>query len=117
MRGIVYFLIALAVALVSSRLPLFGAATRTVPWYLWDLALPAAGSAVLSGIRVEGRTFHLFAAGVARYALTPRELGGMRRCASRGALWQPDDIVFLLERSGRRAHTRSSGSDGARAER
>jgi hypothetical protein len=55
--------------------------------------------------------------GVARYAMTPRQLGGMRRCASRGALWQPQDIVFLPERSEPGAQMRFTGSGaGARAQ-
>ncbi len=98
-RGIVYFLVALAAALVSSHLPVAGAAARRVPWYLWDLALPAGGAGLLTAMRVEGRAFHLFAMSVAHYALAPRRLGGLRRCARRGAAWQPEDIVFLRARS------------------
>ena len=66
-----------------------------MPWFLWDLAFPAATAAVLAGVRVEGRAFHLFAGGIARYWLAPRRLGGMRRCPARAAIWHPEEIVFL----------------------
>jgi hypothetical protein len=94
-RGIVYFGLALGFALVGAEVPVAQTVARSVPWFLWDLAFPVATAAVLAGVRVEGRAFHLFAGGIARYWLAPRRLGGMRRCPARAAIWRPEEIVFL----------------------
>ena len=41
-RGVVYFLAILAATLIAGRLPLLASVARLLPWYLRDLALPAA---------------------------------------------------------------------------
>jgi len=98
-RGVIYFLALLALALVAADLPLMGALVRALPWYLRAIALPGAGATVLSAIRLEGRTFHLAAHALMRYRLGPRWLAGMRRCGRLGGLWQPREILLLPDGS------------------
>ena len=98
-RGVVYFLAILAGALIAGRLPLLGSGARLLPWYLGDLALPAASAALLTMIRVEGRPFHMAARALLRYRTGPRRLAGARRCSGPGKRWWPEDIVLLPDGS------------------
>jgi hypothetical protein len=98
-RGVVYFLVILVAALIAARLPLIGSGARLLPWYLGDLALPAASAAVLTMIRVEGRPFHLAARALVRYRTGPRRVAGARRCARPGERWRPEEIVLLPDGS------------------
>jgi hypothetical protein len=109
-RGVVYFLAILAGALIAGRLPLLGGAARLLPWYLGDLALPAASAAILTMIRVEGRPFHMAARAVLRYRTEPRRLAGARRCNGPGERWCPEEIVLLPDGSDNRMrHMRYTG--------
>jgi hypothetical protein len=98
-RGIVYFVVILAVGALAGSLPLLGYGVRALPWYLRDLALPAVVACVLSAIRIEGRTFHLAARALVRHACGPRRLAGVGRRAEVGRSWRPTDIVFLSDGS------------------
>jgi hypothetical protein len=98
-RGIVYFVVILAVSAIAARLPLLDGVMRALPWYLRDLALPGASATVLSVIRVEGRTFHLAARALVRHAFGPRRLADWARTPAAGRRWQPSDIVLLPDGS------------------
>jgi hypothetical protein len=98
-RGIVYFLALLATALLATALPGVRVLAGELPWYLRDLALPAVGAALLSVIRLEGRTFHLAAHALLRHRLSPRRLASGRPCAAPGELWQPDALILLPDGS------------------
>jgi hypothetical protein len=103
-RGVVYFLAILAVALIAGHLPLMSVLARALPWYLRDLALPAASAAVLTVIRVEGRPFHLAAHALVRYRSEPRRLTGVCRsgsssCPAPGGRWRPREILMLPDGS------------------
>ena len=98
-RGVVYFLAILAATLLASSLPLVGAAVGMLPWYLRDLALPAASATVLSVIRIEGRPFHLAAYARLRYRVGPRSFAGVRPCDAPGACWRPEEILLLPDGS------------------
>ena len=109
-RGVVYFIAIVAASLIAAGLPLVGALARALPWYLRDVALPGAGAAVLSAIRVEGRTFHLAGHALVRYLIGPRRLAGARRCTAVGELWCPEQIVLLPDGSdGRMRRLRYTG--------
>ena len=104
LRGIVYFLAIVAVALIAGSVPLLGAVSRTLPWYMRDLGLPGAGAAVLTMIRLEGRPFHLAARSLLRYAAGPRHLAGARPCRASdcsrvGQRWYPQPIVSFPDGS------------------
>ncbi len=102
-RGIVYFLALLSAAVIAGSLPLIGAVPRGLPWYLRDLALPAASATLLSVIRVEGRPFHLAARALIRYRIGARRLAGLRACPPPiGGRWWPNEIVVLPDGSDRR---------------
>lgn len=98
-RGIVYFLAILGLVALVAQLPLIGALGKMVPWYLRELAVPAACSTVLSVVRIEGRPFHLAAHALLRYRAGPRRLAGMRRCAAVGGRWHPSEVVLLPDGS------------------
>ncbi len=99
LRGVVYCLAILATIALLGALPLLGAATRALPWYLRDLVLPAGGAALLTMIRVEGRPFHLAAAALLHYACGPRYLAGLRPCAPPGRRWRPGELLVLPDGS------------------
>lgn len=94
-RGVVYFLGALACAQLLAMLPLLGPVVAIVPWYLRALGVPAAVAVVLGLIRIEGRHFHLAALAVGRFALARRAAG--RRPGP--PVWRPAEIVFLPDGS------------------
>jgi hypothetical protein len=98
-RGIVYFLLLLALALLAGALPVLGALLRVLPWYMRDVVLPAASAALLGAIRVEGRPFHLAAHALLRYGMGPRHLAGLRGCHPPGERWRPTDILMLPDGS------------------
>jgi len=97
-RGVVYFLAILLAALLARRLPLLEIVAKLPPWYLGDLAIPAASAALLTMIRVEGRPFHLAALALARYRTGPLRLAGARPTGPVGR-WCPDEIVLLPDGS------------------
>jgi hypothetical protein len=98
LRGVVYFLVAVLVALAVGKLPLLGVAAEAMPWYLRDLVLPGASATLLTVIRVEGRPFHLAACALLRYRLrTSAFPTGSRR--GPGGRWHPGEITFLPDGS------------------
>lgn len=107
LRGIAYFLALLAASALASRLPGVSALAALVPWYLGYVAAPAAGAAVLTAIRLEGRPFHIAAQALARHRLTPNRLACWRVCAPRPvdrsgaqrARWWPPALVLLPDGS------------------
>jgi hypothetical protein len=109
-RAVVYFLVLLALALLAAGVPLVGVAARAIPWYLRDVAVPAAGATVLSALRLEGRSFHLAAHALVRHRFGPRRLAGLRRGAAVGARWLPPEILLLPDGSeGRLRQLRYTG--------
>ena len=98
-RGVVYFLAILLGVVIAGSLPLVGVAIGALPWYLRDLALPAASATVLSVIRIEGRPFHLAAYALLRYRVGPRSFAGVRPCDAPGACWRPGEILLLPDGS------------------
>ncbi len=99
LRGIVYFLAILGVALLAGALPLLGQLARTPPWYVRDVAAPGAMAALLTLIRVEGRPFHLAALALVKYATGPRELAGVRPRVAADRCWRPHELVMLADGS------------------
>jgi hypothetical protein len=109
-RGVVYLLVMILLVLIASDLPLLGGITRTLPWYLRDVALPGASATVLSVIRVEGRTFHLAAHALVRHRFASRRVCGLERPAEIGRSWCAGEIVMLPDGSdGRMRRLRYTG--------
>jgi hypothetical protein len=98
-RGVLYFLAIISATLIAGRLPLLDVLETGVPWYLRNLALPAASATVLTVIRIEGRTFHLAARALVRYRQGPRWLVGVGRANAPGERWYPSEIVVLPDGS------------------
>ncbi len=98
-RGIVYFLALLAVMLFATQLPLIGLLVRALPWYMLDVAVPGATAALLTLIRIEGRSFHLAALALLRYASGPRELTGLRPRVAADRRWHLQELLLLVDGS------------------
>ncbi len=103
-RGLVYFLLTLAVALLVAKLPILALVAAELPWYVRDVALPALTAALLAVVRVEGRPFHLAAQALLSFRVGPRRLAGLRPCvagleSAPGGCWQPQPIVMLPDGS------------------
>jgi hypothetical protein len=110
LRGVVYFLVTVLIALAAGRLPLLEVAANAMPWYLRGLILPGASAALLCLIRVEGRPFHVAAHAIVRYWLGARWLSALNRCAGPAVRWHPGEIVFLPDGSeSRMRHVRYTG--------
>lgn len=88
LRGVVYCLALLVGVTTLGHLPLAGAVMGVLPWYLREVLLPVGAAALLTLIRIEGRPVHLAALALLRYALAPKHLSGMRRCAAPGRRWR-----------------------------
>lgn len=98
-RGVVYLIAAVAGAIALSRVPLVGPGFGAVPWYVRELALPAAVATVLAVIRVDGRTFHQAGASQLRLLAGPRRIHALERPSAVGQRWRPPDVVFLPDGS------------------
>jgi hypothetical protein len=103
-RGIVYFLALLLLALLLDRLPPTGIVAALLPWYIRDLGLPGLLAALLAVIRIEGRPFHLAARAVLRCHLKPGRWIALDHtdCETGtrpGGLWRPPPIVLIPDGS------------------
>lgn len=98
-RGIAYFVAILLAVLLGERLPLLGLPLRILPWYVREVALPAAAAALFTLIRVEGRPFHLAGLALLRYALGARELSGLRPRTGADRRLAPEQLLVLVDGS------------------
>jgi len=106
-RGVVYFFALLVAALAAAHLPLVAAVARIAPWYVRDIAAPAALAALLTVVRIEGRPFHLAARAALRFCLTPRQIAGLgavvgsrvRVDDAPGKRWYPSPLLMLPDGS------------------
>lgn len=94
-RGVIYLLAAVVASIFSARLPGIGMPLRGIPWFLRDLAFPAAIAAALTVIRIDGRTFHHAARAAVSFWVAPRRTVGLRLRAQTGARWRPSEVFFL----------------------
>lgn len=103
-RGVIYALALIAVALVCGSVPPLRLAARALPWYLTDLALPIGAAALLTVISIDGRPAHLAAQALLRHRLCSRRLVGLRPVrvgsgGAHGARWSPCEILILPDGS------------------
>jgi hypothetical protein len=118
-RGIVYFMTLLLLALVLERVVPISLLARVVPWYVRDLALPGMLSAVLAVVRIDGRPFHLAARTVLRCGLGPRTIVGLglghgRRSAGPAwAVWRPQPLLMVPDGSDHRLRRMAYRGPGA----
>jgi len=99
MRGALYCLGLILLAVVVSALPLVGSIAAMMPWYLRDLAAPIAVAALLALLRIEGRPFHLAARALLAQRLGSRWWSGLRPSAPPGSHWRPPDLLMLPDGS------------------
>ena len=98
LRGLAYLLGALALSAIASAAPVTELAMRLAPWYLRYVGAPVVVAAVLTMIRVDGRPFHLAAAGLLRHACSPRSSAGLRRWPA-PLSWRPGEVLVLADGS------------------
>lgn len=108
-RGVVYALALIALALVCGSLPGLSLLADALPWYVVDLGLPVGAAALLTVVRIDGRPAHLAAQSLLRYRLQPRQSIGLRamrigRGAEPGVRWHPPPVLLLPD--GSDAHVR-----------
>jgi hypothetical protein len=103
-RGLVYLLALIAVALVVSRAPLLGSLARNCPWYARDVLAPGLVATLLAVIRIDGRAFHLAARAILRFRFGPTRLvrlgsGDVSAGTPVGARWTPPTLLMLPDGS------------------
>jgi len=102
-RGIVYLLGLIALALFAARLPLIGLVAHVLPVYVRDLALPALIAALLTLVRIEGRPFHLAIRPMLRCVGGSSRIVGFRARARTSKrmpeVWRPDPILMVPDGS------------------
>jgi hypothetical protein len=98
-RGVIYFLGAVAAILTVTAMPLIGPCSRAIAWYLRDLVLPGAAAAVLCAIRIDGRTFHLAARGMLDLLARPTSVSGLARASAVGQRWIVPELLMLPDGS------------------
>jgi hypothetical protein len=98
-RGVVYLLVALLTVIAAAKLPLIGGLLELLPWYLRDIAGPAAVAGLLAVIRVDGRSFHLAARAGIDWGLSPRRVVSLSTSSETGRAWQPSELVMLPDGS------------------
>ncbi len=97
-RGVAYLLVLLAAFAVLWRL----LPATPGPWYLRELALPAAAASVLALLRLDGRTFHQAAQGYLRVIAGPRRITALKARSPAGRSWRPDALLFVPDGSDHR---------------
>lgn len=98
-RGIVYLLATLAALELLRAVPIVGLALARLPWYLLYAGIPIPAAALLTMVRLEGRTVHQAVVALVRCELgTSRRIGLRRRPAARSR-WSPDPVVVLPDGS------------------
>ncbi len=112
-RGVVYFLVSILTAFALGGLPITRLALHAIPWYLRDLALPGCAAAVLTAIRVDGRTAHLAVRAAVRLWVAPRRVSGLQRSSSVGVRWRPPELLLLPDGSDPRARALRYRGPGA----
>jgi hypothetical protein len=113
LRGVVYFAALALAAVIASGLPVVGWVLSAAPWYVRDVAVPGASSAVLAMVRVEGRPFHLAARALLRHAVGARHLSHLRPAQAPGTLWWPQDLLILPDGSDSRHRQMAFRGPGA----
>jgi hypothetical protein len=99
MRGVLYCLGLILLAVLASALPLLRSMATAVPWYLRDLAAPVAGAATLALLRIEGRPFHLAARSLVAHRVGPRWWRSLRPTGPPGSAWRPPALLMLPDGS------------------
>jgi hypothetical protein len=116
-RGIVYFVTLLLLALALERVMPISLLARVVPWYLRDLALPGVFSALLAVVQIEGRPFHLAARAMLGCGLGPRRIislgQGCRAARPTRAIWRPQPLLMVPDGSDHRMRRLAYRGPGA----
>jgi hypothetical protein len=116
-RGIVYFMTLLLVALALERVAPISLLARIVPWYVRDLALPGLSSAVLAVVRIDGRPFHLAARAALLCGLGPRRIvrlgHGCRQAHSAWTISRPQPLLMIPDGSDHRMRRLAYRGPGA----
>ena len=94
-RGLVYVALLVLAVLVAQRLPVVGALVRVLPWQVRYAALPGGCAALLTMLRIDGRTAQAALASTVRFSVSPRHLHAFVRCPRAGACWTPRPLSAI----------------------
>lgn len=98
-RGVAYFLVLVLFCAIATSLPGPGLLLGALPWYVRELAGPAALAALMTLVKIEGRPFHLAARALLSYAASPRRICGAGGRPDRVRHWQPAELLALPDGS------------------
>jgi hypothetical protein len=99
MLGLAYCAALVLLALLARAVPGSSILLAPLPWYLVDLVAPVGVGALLAMLRIEGRPFHLAAAGLLRLAIGPRRFRRLTPLRRRRATWQPPPVLLIPDGS------------------
>jgi hypothetical protein len=112
LRGVVYFLALLLTGALIAALPGLDALAAAIPWYLREIAAPAATAALLAVLRIDGRPFHLAAVALLAHATQPRLTLGCGLPLP-GSHWRPRELLLIPDGSEARMRRMSYRGPGA----
>src|SRR4051794_28395532 len=95
LRSLCYAIVALAIVLVTSAVPLIGKPIVGIPAPLRLVALPIAAAYALTGLQIDGLPPHVAGATAVRYALRPRRIAAWS--PTRVSVVRVDDITLVCD--------------------
>src|SRR4051794_17141022 len=95
LRSLGYAIVALAIVLAASAMPVLGRPIVGIPAPLRLVGIPVATAYALTGLQIDGRPPHVAAATVARYVLGPRRIAAWLPANMRAT--RLDDIPFVAD--------------------
>ncbi len=112
LRGVVYFLALLLTGTLAAALPGIDTLAAAIPWYMREIAAPAAAAALLAMLRIDGRSFHVAAVALLAHVTQPRlTLGcGLPLPSS---CWRPQELLLVPDGSEARMRRMSYRGPGA----
>jgi hypothetical protein len=99
LRGVVYALVLVLVALAAAAVPPTDWLDGVIPWYVRDLAMPLAVATLFAAVRIEGRPFHLAAVALIGHRLAYRRLEALVPLPRRRNRWDPPSILCIPDGS------------------
>ena len=98
LRGIAYAVALVVAALVAGALPPTSWLDPLIPWYLRDIGVPLAASALLCSTRIDGRAVHVAALAALTHVIGARTFDGLRTGRA-GGVWRAPPVVLIPDGS------------------
>ncbi len=98
-RGVVFALAGVALALLCGRVPLLATLIAPLPWFVRDLVVPTVCAGLLTVMRVDGRQADQAAHAALRYICSRRHELSLRAGPGTERRWCPPTLVMLADGS------------------